>query len=1033
MKHILALISSTRTMIILLLIFAVSIAVATFVENDFGTDAARAVVYQATWFEVLLLLGMVNIIAVIFKHRMYQRAKLTLFVFHLAFVIIILGAGITRYFGREGTMSIREGQVSRVWYSTETHLGIMLEQGDHRKFNAWPVLFSGIIRNHFRKNISFNGHQLKIKVLRFLPHAVQSLQYSDNGNPYLQLVTTSGQGREEYLLTPGQNLKTSLFDFQFTVSWDSAITEGLVRVFDREGILHFIAPFPVERITMGNNTTEILEGFTVHEFFPGMLHNFNGIPMVVKQYMASARISAQPDDNPESQNLSALEIGVTCDGTEEVLTIWGMKDQPGKMVSTKINGLDIGLNYGSVMKELPFALRLNDFIIERYPGSESPSWFESNVQLIDASAGIDREERIYMNHILKHRGYRFYQSSYDMDERGTVLSLNRDGLGTTISYLGYLFMGLGMLLSLVNRKSRFSLLSRMSSSLPKKSLMIAFLIFSITLLKAQTNVDSLPEIPLEIANDFGQILVQDNGGRIEPVSTLSSEILRKIARKENYKGQTSDQVLLGMMVYPGQWQLEPMIRVGHEGIQQELGIESKYASFVDFFRSDSYSGYSLRPLVEEAYRKKPAYRNKFDNEIIRVDERLNIAYLVYTGALFRFFPAPHDASNTWHSPVSAPQAFSGEDSVFTAHILTYFSEEARKAVVTGDWEMNREMLKAIKTFQNTYGEDVIPAKSRTHAEILYNKLDLFKRITRVYLLVGLILLLIQFVNIFVPKFSVKYYVIPAVVAIALAFVAHTLNLALRWYVSGHAPWSNGYEALTFIAWAGILAGLIFSGKSSITVSSSAILASLILQTAHLSWMDPQITNLVPVLKSYWLVIHVAVITASYSFLGLGALVALINLVIMFFENQRNRSGLEDHINKLTYITEMTLIAGLYLLSIGTFLGGVWANESWGRYWAWDPKETWALVTVIVYAVIIHLRLVPGMKGRLLFNILALGGFASVLMTYFGVNYYLSGLHSYAKGDPVPVPPVVYYSVTVFVILSLLAGINQLRLSKLKIP
>jgi cytochrome c-type biogenesis protein CcsB len=636
-----------------------------------------------------------------------------------------------------------------------------------------------------------------------------------------------------------------------------------------------------------------------------------------------------------------------------------------------------------------------------------------------------------MNHILKHRGYRFYQSSYDLDEKGTVLSLNRDGPGTTITYLGYLLLGLGMLLSLVNKKSRFALLSRISIKAAKKASIISVLILASTFSHGQDGNNSLPEIPAEIATDFGEILVQDNGGRIKPVNTLASEVLRKLARKETYKGQTADQIILGMMVYPQQWQNVPMIRVGHSEIQKELGIESKYASFLDFFRTDTYTGYSLQTFVEEAYRKQPSYRSKFDNEIIRVDERLNIAYLVYTGALFKFFPALHDETNTWHSPLSAPSAFVGEDSVFTANILSYYSEEVQKAMVSDVWETNTEIVKAINLFQQTYGKAVVPSKAHAGAEITYNKLDIFNRITRGYLLVGLLLLLVQFIHIFIPKFSIRYFLIPAIVIIGLAFLLHTFGLSLRWYVSGHAPWSNGYEALIFIAWAAVSAGLIFSKKHTITISSSAVLAALILQTAHLSWMDPQITNLVPVLKSYWLVIHVAVITASYAFLGLGAIVALFNLLLMFFETEKNVSRLEDQINKLSYIIEMTLIAGLYLLTIGTFLGGIWANESWGRYWAWDPKETWALVTVIVYAIVLHLRLVPGLKGRLLFNILALAGFASVLMTYFGVNYYLSGLHSYAKGDPVPVPPVVYYSITVFVIISVLAGINQVRLAKVK--
>jgi cytochrome c-type biogenesis protein CcsB len=222
----------------------------------------------------------------------------------------------------------------------------------------------------------------------------------------------------------------------------------------------------------------------------------------------------------------------------------------------------------------------------------------------------------------------------------------------------------------------------------------------------------------------------------------------------------------------------------------------------------------------------------------------------------------------------------------------------------------------------------------------------------------------------------------------------------------------------------IFAGLIFSYKSPITISTTLILSGLILQIAHLSWMDPQITNLVPVLKSYWLVIHVSVVTASYGFLGMGALLAAINLLLMFFETKKNYERFETQINQITQIIELTLITGLYLLAAGAFLGGVWANESWGRYWGWDPKETWALVTVIVYAFIIHMRIVPGLEGRLLFNIVSLFGFSSVIMTYFGVNYYLTGLHSYASGESLPVPPVILYSLIIVVILIAITSIKQ---------
>jgi cytochrome c-type biogenesis protein CcsB len=252
------------------------------------------------------------------------------------------------------------------------------------------------------------------------------------------------------------------------------------------------------------------------------------------------------------------------------------------------------------------------------------------------------------------------------------------------------------------------------------------------------------------------------------------------------------------------------------------------------------------------------------------------------------------------------------------------------------------------------------------------------------------------------------------------FLLHTAGLALRWYVSGHSPMSNGYESMLFISWVTLLAGFIFSRKSPFALSATAVLGSMTLLVAHMSFMDPEITNLVPVLKSYWLTLHVSVITGSYGFLGLGAILGLIVMILLSLINDKNRLRIAETVDELTVINYKTLTLGLYLLTIGTFLGAVWANESWGRYWGWDPKETWSLITIIIYSIVIHARLIPGMKDIFTYNILSLFAFSSVLMTYFGVNYYLSGLHSYAAGDSVPVPTFVYITVIALGALSFYA-------------
>jgi cytochrome c-type biogenesis protein CcsB len=262
------------------------------------------------------------------------------------------------------------------------------------------------------------------------------------------------------------------------------------------------------------------------------------------------------------------------------------------------------------------------------------------------------------------------------------------------------------------------------------------------------------------------------------------------------------------------------------------------------------------------------------------------------------------------------------------------------------------------------------------------------------------------------------------------FVYHAIGLGFRWYISGHAPWSNGYEAILFIAWVTVLAGWVFIRKIEVVMSGALILAAMMLFVSELNLLDPEITPLVPVLKSYWLMIHVAIITGSYGFLGLSFILGLLNLVLYLFRSQKNGARLSSQIAQITHTSEMTMTVGTFMLTIGTFLGGVWANESWGRYWGWDPKETWALVSILVYAIILHFRFIPKLKGMFAFNIASFWGYSAILFTYFGVNFMLVGLHSYAQGDGLAsFPNWLIYTIVVFFVLSILAGIRNWRYTK----
>lgn len=1026
MKTLYKYLSSSRLMAFLMAIFTISVAIATFIENDFGTESARTTVYNAKWFELLLLLGIINIIASIFRFKLYKQEKLTLFIFHISFVLIIIGAGFTRYLGFEGTMSIREGSGSNHVITEKTYINLKLEETNI--VYSFPVYFSSLSKNRFKKTLKFENERLGLNVKEVIFNAEKSIQYNDDGVPIAQFITATGQKRMSHMLQIGEELNLGMIDFVFSMK-DELVDKHKVLIFENDGMLYFKSPFEVKKTIMADQSSEILQAGLVHPFLPLTLYHFKNQSVVLRNFMSSGQISAISTDTKNTKLPTAIIMEISFKNQIKEIILWGQKDVIGEPASIDLAGLKLIASYGSNVLNLPFQIKLKDFILERYPGSNSPSWYESHVELIDQEQYKKQEFHIYMNHILKHRGYRFYQASYDPDEKGTLLSVNYDWLGTLVTYLGYLLMTIGMVLSIFNRKSRFQKLAQSNSKLKSLLIIIGLAIGSALFADDSRAVEKI--IPKDHADEFGKLLIQDIGGRIKPLNTLASEVLRKVSRKTQINNQNAMQVFLGMMVWPDYWQQKPIVKVGHKEIHKILGTSGGLVSFNDFFNYNGSFDYKLRYYVEEANRKKPIYRTKFDNEVIRVDERVNVLFLTYTRSLLKIFPNKADSTGKWFSPVTSIGKFSIDDSVYVNNITEYYFSEVENAIINNNWDNANELQKSFFLFQNKYGIEDLPSSSKVKLEVLYYKAEILNRLSNYYLLLGFILLLFQFLNIFFSRVPVRFPTIVVGVAVSILFILHTIDLGIRWYISGHAPWSNGYEALTFTAWATVLAGLIFSYRSGITLSTTAILAGLILLTAHLSWMDPQVTNLVPVLKSYWLIIHVAVITISYGFAGLGALLALFNLLLMFFESKRNTKRVSGDIDLLTRILEMTLTVALYLLTIGTFLGGVWANESWGRYWGWDPKETWALITIIVYAFILHMRLVPGLKGRVIFNIFGTFGFGSVIMTYFGVNYYLSGLHSYAKGDPVPLPPVVYYTVAVILVISILAAINQFQLNKLR--
>ena len=995
---------SIKAAILLLLVFAISIGWATFIENDYGTQSARAMIYNAQWFEILLIALTVILIYNIYKYKMYKRAKWASLIFHLAFVLIFIGSGMTRYIGFEGIMHIREGSSSNSMKSDVMVLDIQVTKDKNKKEYKKPIYLSSMIKNSL--NISLNN--IDVELLEYMPNVGEKIVIDKNSS-ILEMRVTLGNGSKDILLKKGEIFEGDNFVISFNKEMKS--NKDIIYIKEIDGKLSMDTTSILKVLDMKTQKSSIIDIGNNRDFTTKKLYQIKNGGFVLKKYYPNANKKlASTSIKPISGKADLLRFKITNNHISKIVDITGIKGSIGETKEIKLGDTTISIKYGVNIIKLPFEIKLVDFELARYPGSQTPSSYSSKVVLIDKEEGLNMPFHIYMNHILNYRGYKFFQSSYDRDEKGTILSVNNDP-GTLPTYIGYLLLTIGLLWVLFTPKGRFQTLLRATREIQKGALaLLAILaIFNTTNLNAQ-------DFSLEHANKFARLIVQDNKGRMKPIDTLASQIVSKITRKSSFMGLNHNQIFLGMIVNPQDYQNKAIIKIGHPKIAKELGYDdkTKYVKFSDFFTKDNE--YKLYSDLMRISRTKPVERSKYDKELVKVDERVNIAYMVYTGSILKIFPTPNDVNNLWVSPTDAISKFPTKDGKMVRLIMMEYFNSLSESLKSGDYTKPDRALDMISKFQNGYGKSVIPSQSHITFEILYNKLGIFGKLIPVYILVGLILLILSFIHIINPSFNLKKYTKIVLYIIVLAFITHTIGLIIRWYISGHAPWSNAYESIVYISWATLLAGFMFMKNSPITLASTAILSGVLLFVAHLNWIDPQITNLMPVLKSYWLMIHVAVITASYGFLGLGALLSFMVFILYIISTPSSQKSIKSSIKELTQINEMALIIGLVLLTIGNFLGGVWANESWGRYWGWDSKETWAAVTILIYTVVLHLRLVPKLKSIFIYNVASLLAYSSVLMTYFGVNFYLSGLHSYASGDPLPVPAWILPSVVVVFIM-----------------
>jgi cytochrome c-type biogenesis protein CcsB len=1133
--------SDLRLGAVLLVILAVTTGAATLIESHYaglgssqtGRAAAYDLVYDAPWFNALLIVLFVNVALNLVRRMQRGHYALGFLLVHVGILVILVGAGITRWFGFEGYLHIREGQANNVVSSADMYARVRLGETEAEM----PVRLYRPGAQSLSREVTLEGRTITLGVAEYWPRFERVMVPGEGGFAQIVVSVMEDGGLRQHTLREGDEHPLAGVPVRFHRDGMPPLETmdapyGLLRVraggqvcrlpivpeptvlgscggwtfelsdFDPDYHGHGQADHdhdhgaddpagalknPMVRVVVsdptGKSATRTL--FALHPEFALAHENHEFLRQVDMLYELGGGIDLAKVDGQivirasfplelaamgaggESRVLPAGEVAPlqvrTVYRGERGLSLVPTSIEPS-LVSTatrsrdpnapaaarlfiakngqrvdaicergrapqrvELGGDTYWLAYGSVMRTLPYNLFLQEFRLETYPGSENPASYESHVLLNDPGHGIEgRPVRIWMNNPLNHRGTKHFQSSYDRDRLGTVLSINRDP-GKIPTYIGYTIFSLGFVL--VMGKSLGSGSRRRANGAAMAGLLVClgWLLPGEALAQhgmggRQHQQGPPPTLQLspEARDLAARMVVQDWRGRMKPLDTLARETSIKITRKAVFEGHDPVELFLAFAVLPSDWYHHPAIAVTNPGVKDLLGI-SHDQTHIALASVVPGGRYKLQNDVEVAHRTAPGQRSKTQQQLIRFDERVHLMYSALLGTSLRIFPIPDDPNDKWAGIQTVleglPEGDPRRAEFQTAADALFMGLEA------GNQEQIIAGLRATTDLQRRYGKGVKPSKFQIDSELMLNRLKPFQRATLPYLAGFVLLITAYFIHLFRRNEQLwtlrqPLYALGMLLFVG-GFVLHIYGFTLRWIASARAPLSNGHESLLWVALAVGLAGLIFELKSRTGASGAlgSLLAAAVLGVSMLGAFDPAIGPLVPVLASYWLIIHVTVITASYGFFALCCLLGLLTLVLLIIAGL-NRRPVTTAVAKLDRLNVDSMMAGLGLLAVGTLLGGVWANESWGRYWGWDPKETWALVSILVYAMILHFRWIPRFSNPFVHAVWSFMAIWVIIMTYFGVNYLLVGLHSYAAGDAATVPTWVVISFMVMLAFSL---------------
>ncbi|MBU8871004.1 MAG: cytochrome c biogenesis protein CcsA [Gemmatimonadales bacterium] len=1156
-----AFLSSLKFSAFLMVIAAIASAKATFIESDYGRDAAYDLIYAAHWFEGILALLVISLTLIFFKRWPYKGRQLGFLLVHVSIVVILVASGMTRYMGFEGTMPIREGSSSDSYYSMKPHIQAELD-GVSASFGVrlWRPGQSNIWHK-----IQLGGQDYKLGVTEYWPHFTQSYKPGPGGQPGLQFDrddhgqmisdtllrgnrTNIGQAQVFYRTGPfsGEVSLSKYGDLRVRVGGESSsfpvgLPDGREHECGGYGfeITEFQTSFKVGavssakgpmtnpmirvKVTGPDGTTGERLLFALH---PEFSMDHGGGEDDFADLNVLYQVSSGIEFAPASDGVSAADVGLQGRATFDLITLDLKSEERGEIPAGEIFTVQEQVRYGNeakhfsfaptdiidsvvlapaqgqnpkmgsaarivirdeqgneseaicrkydsgkavrlgdhtitlafspVIRTLPYSLHLDDFLLETYPGSDNPATYESYVSIDDPVHGVTgRKAHIYMNSPLNYRGIKHFQSSYDPDRKGTVLTLNKDP-GKWPTYFGYTLLTIGFILIVAKdllwprrKKNSGSGAGRGTAT---KVAAVVFVLLAMgtpgVSALAQTGHEGHSHGPdvecttepnpaqtptfvvlSDPARDqASRLLIQDYRGRMKPLDTLAREMVMKVAKKTKFQDRHPVDMYLNWTANSTYWWTQPVIAVRFAGLKDLLGVDHSVKHVSPASLYDKTGKYRLGPAVEVAHRTPDRDRTKTQRKLISFDERFNLLYMTFKGSTLRLFPVPGDANNTWLDiQTVSPKLESDIASIYQV-AYTDFSQ----GLITGDNMRIMRGIQEMDALQHQFGAEVIPSDTQLNAELIYNRTHIFSWMMVPLLIAFMILMSLYIWNLFRNSgarlsFRNPFYSLGMFLYV-VAFGGMLYAYVLRWIASDRAPLSNGHESLLFIALSVVLAGLLFElfYRMSAPAGLSALLTVVILGVSMLSVFDPAIGPLMPVLVSYWLNIHVTIITSSYGFLGLSALIGTLVLVLLSLPVSKNRQSVRETIKTLDGINHNVLVVGLGLLSIGTLLGGVWANESWGRYWGWDAKETWSLITILVYAIVLHFRWIPQIRSVWLSASGSLAAIGSVVMTYFGVNYFLAGLHSYAQGDAAQVPNWVFIFAGIVVTLITVSGLVFFR-------